>query len=283
MAIGKIPVAEDATPVFIAGAPRSGTTLLTAVMNSHPQVMITNELRPFMLLNDLRRRTAAPSELSPDHPLRDAFRHWLLDHAAKYVLNFYRYRVSKDELGCPSEAGGSVERVIKAFGDKNPGYADPHSPDCLEFIKKRVPQAKFIHIHRDPRACVASYLAVPVYSNDLDRCINVWTRHTKNMIEFREKYGTNVVMNIRYEDFVTKQGEEIFQALERHIGVDAAREPLEFLRRERSQPIPYRSPTTQFDKLGKGDWGSRLDNVSQSRILKAAEDLRGLLLEDMGA
>lgn len=273
MPIGHIPVAKDATPVFIAGAPRSGTTLLTAAMNTHPQVMITNELRPFSFLNDIRRRTEQPTELLPRHQLRNSYRRKMLKWNTRFILNFYRTQVSKDALGCPAEAGASVERGIKAFGDKNPGYADTHSPDCLDFIADQVPNAQFVHIHRDPRSCIASYLIVPVYSNELDRCIDVWTRHTQSMIKLRETLGPNRVMEIRYEDFVTSKGDKIFRALERHIGVDAASEPIDFLRRERNSPNPYRAPTTPTEQLGHTTYESRLTSEQLKHINEKCADL----------
>lgn len=267
--IGHIPVAPDATPVFIAGAPRSGTTLLSAALNSHPQVLITNELRPFMLFNDVRYRTRVPNELMPRHPLRDQFRDGLHKAQADYVRRFYAETVTKDTLGCPAEAGPSVRRVIKAFGDKNPGYADTHSPDCLIFIAESMPDARFIHIHRDPRACVASYKSIDVYSNELDRCINIWLRHTSSMFGLGKKIGGERVLHIRYEDFVTERGDGMFRDIERHIGVDEAKEPVMFLRRERNNHIPYRSPTTPHDQLGRPAWKHRLTQDEIDKILEA--------------
>lgn len=277
MSIGHIPFAKGATPVFIAGAPRSGTTLLTALLNSHPQVLITNELRPFMLFNDVYRRTKIPSELLPEHPLREKFRQSLLQAMKSMFHEFYKEEVTKDELGCPAEAGASVKREIKAFGDKNPGYADPHAHDCLNFIAETVPDAKFIHIHRDPRACVASYLDIPVYSNELDRCINIWSRHTKSMIELRESLGAHRVLEVRYEDLVTEKGDAIFRRIENHINVDAAHEPLDFLARERARPIPYRSPTTPVEKLGRAAWEGRLSADTATTIMRETASLSKML------
>lgn len=267
----------NATPVFIAGAPRSGTTLLTAAVNTHPQILITNELRPFILFNNIRRQTGKPSENLPEHPLRRQFRATLLQTLPNFLRDFYRAEVTKDNLGCPAECGDSVVQEIRAYGDKNPGYADTHATDCLDYISETIPDAKFIHIHRDPRACVASYKAIPVYSNDIDRCIDNWKRHTGSMVALRERLGPDRVMEIRYEDFVTKKGDKIFRALETFLGVDHAIEPIRFLARERVKPIPYRSPTTPMEKLGTPNWEAILDAAEIESVLADTAELRSRL------
>lgn len=253
-------ITPTATPVIIAGAPRSGTTFLTTALNTHPQVMITNELRAWNVFNDLRRRMGHPSESLPDHPLRERFKAALLRECAHMFEEFYRAEVTKDLLGCPTpiDTKSSVEPVIKAFGDKNPSYADTNSQGCLEFIAESLPDAKFIHIFRDPRACVASYLAIDVYSDELERCINVWLRHTQSMVKLRDALGTDRVLEIRYEDLVSERGAALMRRLEAHMNVDHADEPKEFLMRERSAPVPYRSPTTPVEKLGTSTWDERL-------------------------
>jgi len=250
--------AQDATPVIIAGAPRSGTTFLTTLLNSHPQVMITNELRFWSFANDIRRRTREPSELLPEHPLREPLRDFMLKAYAKQFQNFYKNHVNIDNLGCSSNGGDSVDPIIRAYGDKNPGYADTHSPDCLNFISKSLPRAKFLHVVRDPRSCVASYLRIPVYSNEIDRCINVWKRHTESMLMLEDKLGPERVLRFRYEDLVKEGSENVFKMIEKHINVDAAQEPLTFLKRERNSPTPYRAPTTPNDKLGRTTFKDRL-------------------------
>jgi hypothetical protein len=269
----RIPVSPTATPVIIAGAPRSGTTLLTAALNSHPQVLITNELRAWNVFNDIRRRTKTPSEILPKHPLRDPFRKALMHALVQTFRDFYTTQVTKERLGCPAETGDSVAREIRAYGDKNPGYADTHSPDCLPFIAHWLPDAKFIHIHRDPRSCVASYKAIPVYSNEISRCIDTWRRHASSMAALRDTLGPERVLEFAYEEFVGPKGGALFERIEDHIGVEHAREPQAFLTRERTAPIPYRSPTTPHERLGRTTYRDRLKPKEIAEIETACAEL----------
>lgn len=253
-------VSSAATPVIIAGAPRSGTTFLTTALNAHPQVMITNELRAWIVFNDIRKRTEKANEALPDHPLREQFRRALIANCRNTFISFYQNKVTRETLGCPAPIYGdpSVEPVIKAFGDKNPSYADPHSEGCLKFIASAMTNAKFIHIHRDPRSCAASYKEVQIYAKTVDRWISIWKRHTQSMVDLRDKLGHDRVMQFAYEDFVSDKGEDIFRRIETFLGVATAVEPIEFLRRERAAPTPFRSPTTPTEHLGRTSWGNRL-------------------------
>lgn len=40
-------------PLFIVGAPRSGTTFLCSVLNAHPHIQLTNECRVFALVKEM--------------------------------------------------------------------------------------------------------------------------------------------------------------------------------------------------------------------------------------
>lgn len=273
------PVSPTATPVIIAGAPRSGTTFLTTALNSHPQVMITNELRAWIVFNDLRNRTKNLNEALPEHPMRDEFRKALLQNCRETFINFYRNKITRDTLGCPAPAyeRPSVEPIIKAFGDKNPSYADTHSEGCLDFIANSMKNCKFIHIHRDPRSCAASYKEVPIYAKEVDRWINIWKRHTQSMVDIHERLGDERVLQFAYEDFVTEKGDAIFQRIEAFIGVDHAEEPFEFLRRERTAPTPYRTPATPAKYLGKTTYRDRLSPSEVSRIDEQCSALEDLL------
>lgn len=84
-------------------------------------------------------------------------------------------------------------------------------------------------------------------------------------------------MDIRYEDFVTETGDEIFRELKRFIGVNAASEPLDFLARERALPVPYRSPTAPTELLGKESSESKLNAHALAKISDETEKLRTIL------
>ncbi len=253
-------------PLIIAGAPRSGTTFFTTALNAHPQVRVSNELRLWSAFNDLRRRTETPNESLPEHPLRAAFRARMLESLAELFRNFYENEAGDDQMGCPGFSDGSPLRVI---GDKNPAYADSHNPRCLEFIAEMLPDAKFIHVHRDPRSCVASYNRIENFAFEVERGAKIWNRHVGNMLAFEEAAGAGRVMRVRYEDWVTPQSSAIMRQIEAFLDLPRTDHVETFLARERETPTPYRSPATATEKLGRTTF-SEVFQSEQIRIIEGA-------------
>lgn len=249
---------RDARPVIVAGAPRSGTTFLTVAMNQHPQILLTNELRPWTFINNIRVRSEKPSELLPDHPARDRFQTALMDNLYRFVDNFYRAETSRSELYAGNLKKASVDPAIRAYGDKNPSYADPKEVGCAETIARHWPGVRFVHIHRDPRSCAASYKTVKIYSDQIERGANIWMRHVSTMKQLAEELGPDRVMHIRYEDFVAEPGKQIFRQLEGFLGLDPASEPIDFLQREMDTRTPFRAPVTPDALLGTTSFEQRL-------------------------
>jgi len=238
-------------PLFVIGAPRSGTTFFTTALNSHPQVFVTNELRAWNYIALSSAKLAVPSEVLPDHPLRGEYAEALLSGMVASMHAFYAEKVNKANLGCPTPGNQHYYKRIEVFGDKNPGYADRNNIGCLPSMRRLMPDARYTHVHRDPRSCVASYLRINVYPDDLNLAIDFWKRHVEPAIEFCESLGADDYRTVKYEDFVTDKGDAIFRELEAFLHIDDAPAPLEFLAAERRQRTPYRSPSTPTENLGE--------------------------------
>ncbi|MGY6532292.1 sulfotransferase family protein [Glycocaulis sp.] len=250
---------EDARPVVVTGAPRSGTTFLTVAMNQHPQILLTNELRPWVFVNHVRLRSKTPSELLPEHPQREVFQRAMMGELYRFVDRFYRTRVPRTEMIVATGKPPSVDPQIRAYGDKNPSYADPKESWCAGMIAKHWPGVRFVHIHRDPRSCAASYKSVPVYSDEIAKVTQIWKRHIEAMDTLaRSLDGEDRIMTIRYEDLVTERGLDIMRKLEGFLGLDPANEPADFLKKEMTRRTPYRSPATPDALLGQTSFDQRL-------------------------
>ena len=124
-------------PLFVIGAPRSGTTFLCHILNQHPAIQLTNESRIFVLLKDLVEvRGKRPDLIGRD--FRELFVDFLCSHAGSIVERFYR-----ESLG--------IDTPI--WGDKHPPYGDPsvlsgrtgsqprspQSGSCLRLIRTLLP------------------------------------------------------------------------------------------------------------------------------------------------
>jgi hypothetical protein len=193
-------------PVIIGGCPRSGTTLLRTMLNTHPEIAIPRETR-FVLGTWVRRRQFG--DLG-DVENRRRLGRWI----------FKRNGSQADRLGLdPDQA---IERLAEApptvgsllatcfimfaerhgkprWGDKRPMYAAQ-----IGAIWDLFPQAQFIHVVRDPRACVASLRKLGWYEGQIAPMVELWERSLNAVNAWRPKVAGDQLLELKYEDLVTE-------------------------------------------------------------------------------
>jgi hypothetical protein len=153
-----------APPVFIVGAPRSGTTLLRRLLNAHPELHLTFEASFFAVVK------AMPPPLAESN-FREA---WVRS------LPFVWQRVPDADLPVAAPVGLSprdprwfealmrycAQRAGKSrWGDKTPLHVYE-----LDALFAAFPNARVVHIVRDPVAVVRSLQTVPWGSQNLFAC-----------------------------------------------------------------------------------------------------------------
>ncbi|MDE1964278.1 MAG: sulfotransferase [Xanthomonadaceae bacterium] len=151
------PVADtgQATPIFIVGMPRSGSTLLDRMISAHPDVAPAGELNDF--LRQLHRVADVP-------PAGHAGMHRVLDRLGS---------VDPAELGRRYLAqAGWRAGDRRYFVDKL-----PINVQLVPLIRRALPHAPILHLVRDPMdVCFSNFRAmfgdVSPWCNDL-----AWTAH----------------------------------------------------------------------------------------------------------
>ncbi|RMD61655.1 MAG: sulfotransferase, partial [Planctomycetota bacterium] len=141
---------------FIVGTGRCGSTLLQAMLSRHPRLGLPPETKFFQEWDPmLRISDPLPDEASLRQHLAWAGTLWFWQDLA----------LDEEQLLRDAEAGGRSARALflgvmaqwrdrlgkPRLGEKTPGH-HKHVERILELF----PQAKIIHIHRDPRDVVAS-------------------------------------------------------------------------------------------------------------------------------
>lgn len=189
----------DATPVFIVGMPRSGTTLLEQILCSHPQVHGAGELK------DLHDALAAHPATGP------------LSDASRWVP-----RLSGDQY---AEIGRAyLERLrshhatASRITDKMPG-----NYHYLGFICRALPGARIIHSMRDPMdSCLSNYTRLFRDTMEFAYDLGELGRHYKRYIQLMQHWDRvlppGVVLHLPYESLV----EDLEQQARRiiaHIGL----------------------------------------------------------------
>lgn len=176
------------SPVILGGCPRSGTTLLRVMLDSHPHLACGPE-------TSLLTGSVLPAKLTakfdiPALRIRQ-LRQTAQDHAHFIELFF----------NCYLELRGK-----QRWADKT-----PQNVRYLDYIFRHFPHAKFIHVIRDGRNVICSMRTHPKYRivngqpvptgirRPLKGCIAGWLRETGAGMKWR---GHPHYLEVRYEDLV---------------------------------------------------------------------------------
>lgn len=180
--------ASGSAPIFIVGLPRSGTTLLEVMLGNHPEVASCGEL------NDAVMQLRWMCDLGGAPHLDVALAHRArgvdpLQYGQRYLAHT-RWRASGKRY----------------YTDKM-----PENFMMLGYLAKAIPEARFIHIHRDPMdACFSNlkelFAAAYPYSYDLLDMADHYARYRKLMSHWHQKFPARV-LDVRYEDLVLAPSE----------------------------------------------------------------------------
>ena len=215
-------------PLFIFGCPRSGTTYLGELLNQHSKVLVTNELRLMSFYAEMLAAARRARHQIHNMDLRQGFIAHMKSQVRTTVETYYK------------SLAESLGRKVEVWGDKTPGYADPSlSPGCLEFILDVFPDAKFIHIRRDPLEVIRSIVGKRWMG--LDAAIDIWVRITKHGREFGATLPASQYMEITHEELSEKGEETTFEIL-KFLGISPESYLAEFVKNESRERTPYSDP-----------------------------------------
>lgn len=162
---------DDASPIFVLGEPRSGTTLVERIICAHSYVHSAGELRNFINCISQMPNSTGTAALSPQ-----------LVHNAVNVDTY--------------QLGESYMKSVAQFRGNTPHFVDkmPSNFLFLPLILKALPKAKIIHLRRDPMdTCFSGFKqlftqAYP-YSYDQREIARHHARYLKLMATYRERFG----------------------------------------------------------------------------------------------
>lgn len=197
----------DIRPVFIFGASRSGTTMLASHLASNAEAIALPEM-PFvqMIIK------ASPKNLDE---ITDLFQ----KTKATFHYRASGLAVTLDEFATPFlENWPPQERIFHLLrlhfnlsAEKTYYWIEhtPHNRVRVDLYRQVFPDAKFIHIVRDPRAVYTSMH-------------NLWRWNTHNPIAFAYKWNEaitsaylsfvenrDITIEVKYEDYLTNQKKEL--------------------------------------------------------------------------
>jgi len=219
-------------PIFVVGMPRSGTTLLSAMLDAHSQIAISPETHFYT--------HCQPSATDSNGRLAEAWE-WLQQQPGVQDLG-----LSKDELEriwrgvstAPSAAPPDLLQALlstyaertgaEAWGEKTPDHL-AHVPEMFEDF----PRAVVLAIVRDPRDVCLSLRGLPWNYDSPPESAWKWRRYARRTERYAELFSSQF-REVRYEQLL-ETPERVLRDVLNWIGAPFEEGVLSFHRGENSR------------------------------------------------
>jgi len=252
MSVNERAILPRAKPLFLIGAPRSGTTILTRLLNAHSEILLTNETAVFLQLNEMIEK----SNLGVRAGIlfgKAYHRLWAghLRQQARPLLESFYEQIARQEN----------KHDIKYWGEKH-----PHLSNCLRFLSELYPEATYVYAVRDPRdvACsIAEMNSVPVR-----KAIDNWRRFADAYEKFIQSLPSDSVKVVKYEHLVADY-ESVLRGLLDALGLQMDDACLRFLDRNKNKDShrPGALRTVDFSAKSVSRWSRDMSREDHEYVL----------------
>lgn len=217
------------SPIFVVGAPRSGTSVLTWCLGQHPDILPTEEsnwIGDFAIatavshaVGSLRgdRSQLSACGLSQDEFLRTfgrAVNSLILSQRNRLLANAERAAMAN-----PGLVHDAIQ-IARNASDPKRRWVDGTPEYSLQIpaLRALFPHARFVHIVRDVRAVVKSLMLFRPDGRELvkteQEAICYWYRCVQACLAAEQAWGSQVVLRVRYSDLVAKPAVTITRVLD---------------------------------------------------------------------
>ena len=185
--------------IFVLGHERSGTTMLRAMLDSHPELAVPPEAHSVI---PTMGREIQPLDL--DDFLRTFasdkyFADWQLPaDALDFLRDDPRVVTRADAIAGIYFAYARVHGKAR-YADKTPSHTAE-----IELLAARFPSARFIHIVRDGRDVAASMVTMNFGASQFAEAARTWRRKTLRAHHAGRALGPSRYHEIHYEDLVAE-------------------------------------------------------------------------------
>jgi hypothetical protein len=262
-------------PIFIVGAPRSGTTLLRAILNKHPSIAICDESYFFYYVYSRRRAFGDLAQEGNRRRLVEAYLEtWRIRRLGLDQQELER-RLLREGTDYPALFMSLMEAYAESRAKRRPGEKTPHHAQHVETLFDWFPDATVIHVVRDPRDVVASLRKVPWGRNSVAANARLWIDLTQAAERSAERSG---FVSLRYEDLVSHPGNTL-RSLCLALGEPYVPELLS----DRSQETPDRPWFSRAyeQPISRSRVGSWRGDLSRGQV-RIVEWIAGSLMEKHG-
>lgn len=231
--------AAGSRPVFIVGAPRTGTTLVRDILNRHPRVHLFDEVHFFERIWDERARWGDLSDSDSRRAAIDRLRGVVHDFGSdKEVARVltpeaFAERMQKEGGGYAGLLAALLKTGAELHGASIWGDSSPQDVLYLPKIFEWFPDARVVALVRDPRDFLSSHKnyhrrGVATYRERYNPLTNsvLWRTSMTAVIESAREPWAGSVLRMRYEDLV-RDPEAQVESLCGHVGIEYDRAMLD--------------------------------------------------------
>ena len=201
--------ARPAPPIVVVGCPRSGTTLLQVALHAHRRIAIPPET--WLLVEGYRARAQFGDLRTAEG--RDRFEDWLTGQRKVRDLGLSRAELHALVAGAAPTLGSLLAAVLQGYsarfgkprwGDKRPSYYRD-----VEVVLRLFPDAQFVHVVRDARACIASLERLPWYTKGPDAALSMWCTAIDRGERWKRRLGPERWHELQYEHLLAEPEREL--------------------------------------------------------------------------
>ncbi len=258
-----------ATPIyFIVGAGRSGSTLLQLMFDAHPNTIAPIESRFIIFLYE---KYASVKNWTQEK-LTQFYTDLFYDEKIYYLWELDKKQLQKDILSQPENTNfGNLCKIVfknyisffkkkkaKVIIDKN-----PINSLFIPWLLKVFPNAKFIHLIRDPRASCYSHVKAGMQPNPYAAAL-MWRDYNKAIEKSKQKHPERFE-TVFYEDLV-KNPNLVLTELTTFLNIDFKEELLKFNQHFKSDFINKLKTAKQSKKSLKQQLFHKYHNNLQKPI-----------------
>jgi len=206
-------------PIFMFGFERSGTTLLSMMVGSHPEIAVP------LSVTGLWYRYAG--QLNAYQQLADFkdLEHLVDDLLTEERIRLWDVRFNREEVldGLkPGNFAAVIERFHSLYarykGKLFWGNLDIATLDNMDETNRWFPEARFLHIVRDGRDVALSHETMPYGASNTLEAAEKWVHRLRVNLKMGAMLSAERYMIIRYEDLIL-ESETTLQRICQFIGV----------------------------------------------------------------
>ena len=257
---------RNQSPLFIFGCPRSGTSLLTRMLDRHPAIAIPYESHLYNRVYPIVRRAGYPSHPRARNRLvaeilrTDYLKEWV----PRPSLDATLAAITRDDFH------GIVEGLMGAWtagqGKTRWGEKTPQHTLHWRTILEGFPDLQVIHLIRDGRDVALSYRAAHFGPKHVYHLARRWVQYLSAAEAAQPVLGERAFLSVRYETLV-EQPEGELRRICAFLGEEFTPEMLTYYTRETAYPTDRRNVENLRRPL-------LADNVGKWRTGMTARELR---------